>query len=170
MTGPLIRRPPGTIPRADDYLWRGGFSFRSDSGNEYTIAYSLPGGFWLCSCPGAIHRGHCRHLAQYGRAPTRADAMAARTAAERREWGGGKAPPASPAPRQGTNAPGGLSGGAPASKAPQRAPGRQFRAFDPASIGLGKPPAPAPRFEPAPADALPVPARLARRITLDDEE
>jgi hypothetical protein len=60
-------RPPGTIARADDVRWKGGFTFVASSGNEYTIAFDAAGGYWVCSCKGGIHHGHCKHLQQFGR-------------------------------------------------------------------------------------------------------
>lgn len=73
MTDDLVRRPGGTIPRADDARWKGGFTFASESGNEYTIAYDTAGPYWVCSCKGGVHYGRCKHLREFGRSPTRAD-------------------------------------------------------------------------------------------------
>lgn len=67
--------PPGTVPRPEDNTYAGGFVFMSpSSGKEYVISYVRAGGYWMCSCPGAINRGTCRHLTRiYPRSPTRAE-------------------------------------------------------------------------------------------------
>lgn len=62
-------RPPGTIPYQDNARYRGAFGVESDSvpGKVYKVAFDTAAGYWVCSCPGGIHHGHCKHMERHGR-------------------------------------------------------------------------------------------------------
>lgn len=149
MSDPIIRRPAGTIPRADDDRYKGGFTFRSMSGKDYTICYDEPNGYWVCSCPGGINYGRCKHLRSYERAPTR--------------WDVKQASETLPPARRPTS-----TGDRPRPRYPDLpAP----FGSGPARSGILRP---APKFEPSPVNAAPLklPAALTtpvRRFATDEE-
>jgi len=79
---PAFQYPPSATEILPDHAGdrhRFRFKVRSSSGNgQYVVAYdAAPGaGYWACSCPCGIHRGHCKHLdsagllgRRYGRSP-----------------------------------------------------------------------------------------------------
>jgi hypothetical protein len=77
---PTFRYPANCIERLPDHAgdrYRFRFRVQSSSGSgTYIIAYDTAGSWWTCSCPSAIHRGHCKHLdaaglfgRRYGRSP-----------------------------------------------------------------------------------------------------
>lgn len=74
----LVFRPPaGSIQYPDSDRYKGGFGVRSESSNRiYKISFDTAQGCWVCSCPGNITHGNCKHLdasglkgRKYGRQP-----------------------------------------------------------------------------------------------------
>lgn len=67
----------------DDARWANKFEVKSASSNRlYRIAYDKsPGaGWYMCSCPGCISHGSCKHLENIGLHPTRKEIMQKRMA------------------------------------------------------------------------------------------
>ena len=65
--GETWTRPAGTVAYADDDRYKGGFGVASDDRRRmYKIAFDTAQKCWVCSCPGGINRGQCKHLDRYG--------------------------------------------------------------------------------------------------------
>ena len=71
----LTRRPENTIAFADTERWKCAYGFQSDTdpGVLYTICYDNFSAIWVCSCPGNLKRGKCKHLTRDKRSPTKFD-------------------------------------------------------------------------------------------------
>jgi hypothetical protein len=65
MTAVTFRRPAGTIAYPDTPRYKGGFGIASSSRDRvYKISFDAApsAGYWVCSCPGGIRWGQCKHL------------------------------------------------------------------------------------------------------------
>jgi hypothetical protein len=84
--GVTYTRPAGTVPYADTDRYKGGFGVPSDRdpGKVYKVAYDTAAGYWVCSCPGGVHHGYCKHLERYGRIGRRDATKAAQDSRRRR--------------------------------------------------------------------------------------
>lgn len=66
----IIKAPSHAVevlPDSERYKCR--FKVRSSSSNKYYLISfdGAPGaGYWVCSCPGCISHGHCKHLEAAG--------------------------------------------------------------------------------------------------------
>lgn len=59
--------PPGSIQYPDSNRYKGGFGVRSQSSDRiYKISFDVAQSCWVCSCPGCIRHGHCKHLQASG--------------------------------------------------------------------------------------------------------
>lgn len=77
MTSLVFRPPVGSIQYPDTARYKGGFGVRSASSDRiYKVSFDTAQSCWVCSCPGNIRHGDCRHLQanglkgrKYGRQP-----------------------------------------------------------------------------------------------------
>ena len=64
---PVFRRPVGSFPLPDTARHVAGFTIKSDSSTRlYKVSFDLSQRAWVCSCPGAISHGQCKHLSRNG--------------------------------------------------------------------------------------------------------
>ncbi len=69
MTKITFSPPAGAITYPDSSRYKGGFGVRSSSGNKiYKISFDAAPAMhcWVCSCPGNISHGQCKHLSALG--------------------------------------------------------------------------------------------------------
>jgi hypothetical protein len=66
-TAVVFRPPPGAITYPDSTRYKGGFGVRSETSNRlYKVSFDTAQGCWVCSCPGNIAHGDCKHLSANG--------------------------------------------------------------------------------------------------------
>lgn len=78
---------------ADDARYTNKFMVKSASSDRlYKISYDKsPGaGWWMCSCPGCLSHGSCKHLESIGLRPTRKQIMQQRLASTASKTNPGK--------------------------------------------------------------------------------
>jgi hypothetical protein len=60
----IQRRPKHEVAPAGRYLH--GFIITGESGRNYKISFDTSQMCWVCSCPGCIRHGQCKHLTACG--------------------------------------------------------------------------------------------------------
>lgn len=61
----ILFEPPDSavVKYPDTDRYKGGFAVRSQSSNNlYKMSYDTAQQCWVCSCPGNIRHGQCKHL------------------------------------------------------------------------------------------------------------
>ena len=65
----IVTRPPRgalqVLPNTDRYKCRFDIPSQS-SGRIYRVSFDAAGPYWVCSCPGNIRHGQCKHLDAMG--------------------------------------------------------------------------------------------------------
>lgn len=92
MSNQIIPKPPTGVqclPDTDRYANR--FDVRSQSSNRmYRISYDKSDGMrcWVCSCPGYLRHGHCKHTTSIGLSPVRSTRPVFKTKTDRSNLNG----------------------------------------------------------------------------------